>query len=362
MTALQHRVTGKQRALSARPVPSTLAGEQLASAASRPSYPRRYIVGYIAGLLACAAFLPLQSAAQTSTTTPPVSAHQPLAQAGQCWVYGSINPKPMTQQIEIQIQDSHASIQVTPAELRQGYKQVVTQEGTLTYRIEPATYRTVEEKVEIRPQYERFVVIPAQFEEQQHPVIVESAHKVLELCREGASSGQQGSLPLRQFCMTEKPAREESVPVQVLVKPETTQVVIEPAQYKTITRRVIDQPARVIEMWHEPVEETVGIERLAAPARTEQTLNPAQTQTLTRTDYEGEPRLLMRQAVCDADLTENLVQQIQIQLQQQGYDVGRLDGKLGPKTVKALEQFQNREGLVEGGVTLETLEQMDIRF
>lgn len=284
-----------------------------------------------------------------------------MDQPGQCWIYGSVNPKPVTQQIEVQVKDMQVSIQVTPAEIRQGYKKVVTREGTLTYRIEPPTYRTVEEQIEIRPQYERFVVIPAQFEEQMRPVTIEGERKVLEPC-DGKHTPQSGTSTRQQFCMREKPAREEMVPVQVLVKPETTQVVIEPAQYTTVTREVIDQPARVVEVWHEAAEESIGVERLVEPARTSQTLLPAETQTLTRTDYAGEPELLLRPAVCDTDITAALVMQVQTYLQGQGYAVGKVDGRLGPLTVAALEQYQNSQGLVEGGLTLETLDHMDINW
>lgn len=209
---------------------------------------------------------------------------------GECWIYGAANPRPVRQLIEVQVKDSHAHIQVTPAEIRQGYKRVVTREGTLTYRIEPPTWRTVEERIMVRPPVEHFVVEPARFETQMRTVTLDSEHQRLEPCNED----RQASLP-RSFCLQEHPAQVTEIPVEVMVKPETTRVVIEPAQYKTIRHQVIDRPARVIEVWHQPQEEVIPTQEVAMPAHTSQTLVPARTRTLERTRHEGKPRLLLRQ-------------------------------------------------------------------
>ena len=278
-----------------------------------------------------------------------------VPQPGQCWVYGAINPKPVEQQIEVPIKDTHARIQVTPAEIRQGYKKVVTREGTLTYRIEPPTYRTVEEKIMVRPPVEHFIVVPAEFETQMRTVTLDSEHQMLEPC----NSNAHPELP-QSFCVNEYPARAQQVPVQVLVKPETTKVVIEPAQYKTVRRQVIDRPARVIEVWHEPAEEVLPAQEVAMPAHTSQTLVPAETHAFKRTDYEGKPQLALRQAVCEADLSTELVRTVQKHLKAEGYLTTAVDGLLGKDTISALHAYQFRHGLVSSGLTFETLEQMGI--
>ncbi|CAN0010950.1 unnamed protein product [Ectocarpus sp. 12 AP-2014] len=275
-------------------------------------------------------------------------------QPGQCWAVGAINPRPKREMVEIQIKDQQATIDVTPADIEQGFKRVETREGTLTYRIEPPTYRTVEERVMTRPPVERFEVVPAVFEDQERTVVVEEGRRSLESCQAGGNSTNMS------FCMQEHPSREERVSVQVMVQPETTRVVIEPAEYTTVTRQVIDTPARVIEIWDEPNEELVETQDIASPARTSQSIIPRQTRLMERIDYQGEPELQMRQAVCDSDISPRLVEQIQTALRQYGFNIGTIDGHLGPRTLSALSEFQNQRGLVQAGLTFESLENLAI--
>lgn len=304
--------------------------------------------------------LPLLAAsiglASISSPVSAASLNDALAQIqpGQCWAVGAVNPRPMVETLEIQIQDQQATINVTPAEIEQGFKRVETREGTLTYRIEPPTYRTVEERVMTRPPVERFEVVPAEFEQQERTVVVEEGRRALESCQASGSSSNMS------FCMQEHPAREERVSVQVMVKPETTRVVVEPAEYTTVTRQVIDKPARVIEVWNEASEEVVPTQEIASPARTSQSIIPRRTRMMERIDYQGEPELDMRQILCDDNITPALVEDIQNALRQYGYNVGSIDGRLGPRTFDALSQFQNQRGLVQAGLTFESLESLAV--
>ena len=50
-----------------------------------------------------------------------------------------------------------------------------------------------------------------------------------------------------------------------------------------------------------------------------------------------------------ASLSEGAVRQIQQALEQKGFKVGPLDGKLGPRTKRALSQFQRRQRLQQTG-------------
>ena len=47
--------------------------------------------------------------------------------------------------------------------------------------------------------------------------------------------------------------------------------------------------------------------------------------------------------------SQNEIKQIQGKLKQQGYDVGQVDGVLGPTTQQALRQFQEDKGLQASG-------------
>lgn len=302
-----------------------------------------------------------------SNYSPPTSSasmgsdSSPTIRPGQCWVHSQIKPRKVESAVEITIKDSTAKISVTPAEIRQGYRQVVTREGTKTYRIEPATYKSVSERVQVRPEMTRFVVVPAVYETQQKTVVVEEAKTVLEACqtagtRYAKNTGASG------YCAREIPAKEKTVNVQALVQPETTRVDFEPALYKEVTRWVVDQPARAVEVSLAPSVADVPVQEVVRPEQTRQTLLPAITQELNVTRFEGSSQMVSRQAVCNADITPELIHRVQQSLIEHGYQPGRPDGLLGERTVSALADYQTENGLAVGALTFETLDHLGIRY
>ena len=63
----------------------------------------------------------------------------------------------------------------------------------------------------------------------------------------------------------------------------------------------------------------------------------------------GQTQYTPPQAGQQAQAPTSQVSQAQQQLRQQGYDVGQVDGKLGPKTKQALREFQQDKGLSASG-------------
>lgn len=288
---------------------------------------------------------------------PPLSAQQ--ISAGQCWVYAPIRPRPVDDTVEVVVKDSSTRISVTPAEIRQGYRQVVTREGVTTYRIVPATFKEVTEQVMVKPETPRIVVVPAVYEEREAVLTVEEPRTVLEPCRAAGTRYGQNTGAMA-FCAKELPGREELVKVQVMVSPETTRVEYEPAEYKTVTRWVVDQPAQVIEVSTEPEVVDVPVKEVVTPEKTRQHREPAQTRQLTVTRYEGEPEVVARRALCDHEIKESLVRRLQQELSSRGYTPGTLDGLLGRNTIAALTDFQTGNGLAVGALTYESLEALGL--
>ncbi len=287
------------------------------------------------------------------------SSDNPEIRAGQCWVYSQIRPRKIEITTEITLKDSSARISVTPAEIRQGYQQVVTREGTRTYRIEPPVYRKVTERVMVRPEMTRFVVVPAVYETRPKPVVVEAPKTVLEPCQTAGTRYAKDS-GARGFCARETPGREETVNVQVLVQPETTRAEFEPAVYEEVTRWVVERPAQAVEITTDPSVTSIPVQEVVRPEQTRQTIEPPVTREMSITRFEGTAQMVSRQAVCNSDITPQLIHQLQVRLAGLGFNPGRPDGLLGERTIAALTDYQTENGLAIGALTFETLDNLGI--
>lgn len=60
--------------------------------------------------------------------------------------------------------------------------------------------------------------------------------------------------------------------------------------------------------------------------------------------------------------TPDLIRKVQQALNDAGFDAGTADGKLGPRTLTALQAYQQQNGLEAGKFTKETLRALDVSF
>lgn len=280
-------------------------------------------------------------------------------QPGQCWVYAQVRPRPVQSTQDIVVKDSVNKITVTPAELDKGFKQVVTREGTKTYRIEPPTYRVVSEQVMIRPEVKRYVVVPAVYEDAQETVTLEEAKTVLDQCRAAGTRYSSGT-GVMSFCARQVPAKQEVVKIKKLVSPETVRVETDPAEYKSVTRWIVDKPAQAVEVIIDPEYTKVASTELVKPVEANQIIVPEEKRQLQITRFEGNARIVSRQTVCDNDIDDNLVTRLQQSLVKRGFNPGTVDGLLGKRTLDALTEFQTANGLAVGALTLESLTVLEI--
>ncbi len=188
-------------------------------------------------------------------------------------------------------------------------------------------------------------------------------------------------------CTKENPiaARYDSRTYQKLVSPASTQTVEIPAEYKTRTYQKLVSAATT-EVEEIPAQyETRTYRKLVSAATTKVEEIPAQYDTRTyqklvsaasisETDIPAEYRTVTKrqlvkkggfsewkEVVCDADVTAQLVRQVQLALRAQGYDPGPIDNVMGSLTRQALRKFQQEKGLPVGNLNFETLEALGVR-
>ncbi len=60
-------------------------------------------------------------------------------------------------------------------------------------------------------------------------------------------------------------------------------------------------------------------------------------------------------------MTPDMVVSIQQALKNEGFNPGLIDGIVGRVTLDAMERFQSENSLGRGGITYESLEQLDVK-
>ena len=83
---------------------------------------------------------------------------------------------------------------------------------------------------------------------------------------------------------------------------------------------------------------------------------------MTRQVVDNPGGIGWRRVVCETNLSADIIRQIQEALRDKGYDPGAIDGKIGPNTMAAVQNYQGGEGLAVGGLTLETLQGLGVEL
>ena len=114
-----------------------------------------------------------------------------------------------------------------------------------------------------------------------------------------------------------------------------------PAEYKTVTKRVLRTP--------EQIKESVV---------------PAKYKTITKRVLVKEGEYSdWREILCDENVNSNTYRQIQQALYDDGYDIGPtgVDGVFGAHTRAALLQYQRDNNLPVGNLNIETLNKLGVQ-
>lgn len=289
-----------------------------------------------------------------------LSLDQLTVRPGECWVQAVVNPRPIQKPVNIVVRDAVNDIKVTPALLEATKKEIIIREAGITYRVKPPKYKRIQEKVMVRPEIRRTVVVPAVFEERSVDIEIEAEHTVLERCKVSSAHHAPG-IPMQTLCTRHIPAKKKSIKRKILVQPETTREEIEPAVYKEVSRWIVETPARIIPVDIHPRTRSIRVQEIARPERIEEEQIPPKIKQLAATLFEGEPKLVFRRVVCDHDLTTVLIKQVQLALENSGFNPGPIDGKFGKRTYQAMVDYQRQKGLAYGALTYETLEHLGVK-
>lgn len=318
--------------------------------------------------------------------------------------------------VEEKILISPPGRKTNPAAYKSVQEDVLIKPATRSYSVTEAVFETVEEPVEVEPAYMLLEVLPQRYEPVTENVEVRPAST--KWIRKKSDRNCLGADPDDCFvwCLVEIPAQYQTVfkqepigcegedptdcvrytPVAAKTNPKPVQKVktpavaverMEPAEYQSITRWVLqsgspdpaaDGPGEFITVRKKVLKTPAGIRQdtipaeykpivrkvLAKPPSLQTEIVPAQYATITKRRLVrkgGFPE--WREIICGEKMTGYTVRQVQEALKALGYYQGAADGLLSPATQKAIASFQRERDLAaDGNVDFETLRALGIGF
>ena len=297
-----------------------------------------------------------------SEQTPLNALPDPVIESNQCWAQMVKNPLTQERLTPVVTRESSVSHEISPAVVQQKQQTVTVKDSAQTFMVVPPRFKAVQEQVKISDEIRRIQVVPAVYEDRTVEVLVESARIVLQTC---SSSGQRPASPdakslQKTQCIREIPARYQTITKKTLIAPETTREEVIPAQYQTVLRWVLEENGQA-------QSREMPAEQIALPFRSVQ--QGPQVTTKTRAPevrdiavkvHTGTPQMVWRRVLCERDLSRPLIEKLQIALVSAGQDLGKPDGKLGQKTWRAIQSYQNKQGLAVGMLSFETLQGLGV--
>ncbi len=308
------------------------------------------------------------------------------------------------------------------AQYKDEEQKVLIKEASKKYEIVPAKYETVEEKVLVSEASSKLVEVPAEYETVTEKVVQRAAYttwksghgpverldngtgEIMCLVQVPAQYTEVTKRVLKTPAATKKveiPAQYTVQKVRKLVAPATQQESEIPAEYDTVTKRVkvsdaktswvldggtgdgkptartlcrvevpakfkvlkkdvIKTPATVKKIEIPAVYQTQKVRKLVSPPQEKRIKVPAEKETLTKRAKVSDAKLEWRRVLCETNMTKDLILQIQGALRKAGYDPGPVDGVVGRQTLVAVDQYQQKNDLPTGGLTMATLEKLGV--
>ena len=252
---------------------------------------------------------------------------------------------------QILVKPAEEKIQIDEARYEWVEEAVLVKEASSRLETIPAVYETVTEHVLVKPAGKKLVTVPAKYETTKERILDKPAHTVWKRSKgpiDNALKTTYDESTGEVMCLVEIPASYRTIEKRTLIKPESTQEVVTPAEYKTVTKNVLKTPAQTKEVIIPAEYKTVKVQKMIEPARERKVVVPAEYETITKQAKLSDEQLVWREVLCDVNMTTDVIRAIQQRLSKSGQYSGRVDGLLGPKTLRAVNDYAKAKNLPVG--------------
>ena len=304
-----------------------------------------------------------EAAARKAPMTPrPVSAGTellpPNAKAGECYARVYIPPQYQTKTERVLARAEAERIETLPPVFKPVKKRLLVKAEAQRLEVIPARYDWVEERVLVRPTAERLVTTPPVYENVSERILVKPAYTTWKKGRGPIEKINQATGEI--MCLVEVPAEYRTLTKRVLKTPAGTRKITIPAVYKTVKKRMMVEAPKTRTVTIPAVYRTQVVNELVQSASEKRIKIPATYQQVTKRQQVSEGRVEWRPILCETNTTAGVVSRLQVALQRAGHNPGRVDGVLGSETMSAVKSYQRAKGLPSGKLTIETLKSLGV--
>jgi hypothetical protein len=283
----------------------------------------------------------------------------PNAKPGECYARLLIPAKYQSQTEKLLVQPESERFETIPASYQNVTERVVIREASERVEVIPATYRTVTERVLVQPEQQIVEPIAPTYRTVSERILV----------RAGYTTWKRGRGPIEKFnasngeimCLVEIPAEYRTVTKRVVDRPASSRTSVRPAVYRNVTRQVVDRRAATRTVPIPAQYDTVTLKKMVNPASSRRIAIAPRYENITKRVKTSEERLEWRTILCETNTNPGVISEIQRALRTAGFNPGRIDGVYGRSTKDAVARFQRSKNLPTGGITLDTLRRLGVR-
>jgi peptidoglycan hydrolase-like protein with peptidoglycan-binding domain len=288
----------------------------------------------------------------TASLTPP------NAQLGECYAKVLIPAEYATKTEKKLLTSKVENISVSKPTYKNVDYRILDKAESFKYIATPATYKCTQNRVMVQPEKITYKVIPATFKFTEEKVMISPAQQVWKKGKGPISKidNQTGDI----MCFIEQPAKYKTVKTKVVDEPARTEKIVTPAVYKYIKSKVIDQEASYEKVMIPATYKVVTVQELDTEASINKSAKEETYQTIQSTYMSNAEELKWEKILCETNTDANTIQKIQQALTDRNYNPGVIDGIYGSNTQKALNAFQIDNKLPSGALTLESLDALGI--
>ncbi|MEM9991932.1 MAG: OmpA family protein [Bacteroidota bacterium] len=205
----------------------------------------------------------------------------PNPQPGKCYVRCTTPDIYETTEQTILVKPAHRRLVVRPAEYDVVEETILIKPATKGYRYIPATFRTVQQEMEVEQPYNAVAIIPAQFSSSSEMIEVRPKTVGWDYRAAGANCYSSDPRDCEVLCYVERPAEFRTIPTQVVANGPSTNTTPRGGRTITVDMQEIDTPARV-EEYEIPAEYRTITKRVLIQDETVEEIEvPAEYATVT---------------------------------------------------------------------------------